>query len=114
MLRQIPRNMNSTSAPVNQNHCERRGDTEGFQMGGSQSQNHPQLRYSTIGHELPVKTNNTSIQAPVEPVTLRVNNSSLATMRTGYAGEISAGAKERRGNPVGLATVKRLFFFNVF
>lgn len=113
MLRQIPRNMNSTSAPVNQNHCERRGDAEGFQMGGSQSQNHPQLRYSTIG-QLPVKTNNTSIQAPVEPVTLRANNSSLAIVRTGYGGEISAGAKERRGNPVGLATVKRLFFFNVF
>lgn len=105
LLRQMSMNMNSNSAPVNQNHCEKRGDAESFQMGGSQSQNHPQLRYSTIG-QLPVKINNTSKQAPVEPVTLRANNSSLTTVKTGYGGEISAGAREGRGNPAGLVTVK--------
>jgi len=86
MLRQMPMNMNPNSAPVNHSHCERRGDAESFQMGGSQSQNHPQFHYSTIG-QLPVKTNNTSKQPPVEPVTLRVNNSSLATVNAGCGGE---------------------------
>jgi hypothetical protein len=33
MLRQMPMNMNSNSAPVNKDHCESRGNGESFQMG---------------------------------------------------------------------------------
>jgi euchromatic histone-lysine N-methyltransferase len=105
MLRQMPMNMNLNSAPVNQDHCESRGNGERFQMGRSQSQNHPQLLYSTIGQS-PMKVNNPSKAPPVEPVTLKVNNSPLATVKTECGGEISVGAKEGRGNPVGLVTVK--------
>jgi hypothetical protein len=71
----------------------------------SQSQNHLQLRYSTIG-QLLVKVNDPSKAPPVEPVTLKANNSPLATVKTECRGEISAGAKEGSGNPVGLVTVK--------
>jgi hypothetical protein len=100
MLMQIPMNMNSNLTPVNQDHCQSRGNDASFEMGRNL-----QLCYYTIGH-FPMKVNNPRKAPPVEPATLKANNSPLAIVKTKCGGEISVGAKERGGNPVGLVTVK--------
>lgn len=105
IMRQMPMNMTANSASTSQNYCDSRGNGDNFQMGRSQSQNHPQLRYSTTG-QLPVEGNNPSKAPPVEPVTLKANSSPLVKVKSEYGDEISAGAKEGRGNSAGLVTVK--------
>lgn len=105
LMRQMPMNRSANSASVNQSYCETRGNGENFHMGRSQSQNHPQLRYSTIG-QLPVKVDN-SIKVPAaEPLTLKANSSPLVKVKSEYGDEIDTGTKEVKGNPVGLVTVK--------